>query len=194
LALEEFGDAAGLAAQLVSIVQGRRKRWIMRIGTISVVGLAAAVLLGVAFWPEGAKVKAPQAVAQTGDKPGVPKTNWQDEQKKSIEESWSSESMSNTPVPKMYWRPQGRECKCMSTARECLPHFPKFDAPVTINLKQVRLDMVLDLVLEQAGEGVGLCRAGWHPHVSVPKAAAAKPRSTTAATCWRWRRRCRVAG
>ena len=71
LALEEFGDAAGLAAQLVSIVQGRRKRWIMRIGTISVAGLAAAVLLGVAFWPEGAKVKAPQAVAQTEEKPAA---------------------------------------------------------------------------------------------------------------------------
>ena len=44
----------------------------MRIGTVSVAGLAAAVLLGVAFWPEGGKVKVLQAVAQTEEKPAAP--------------------------------------------------------------------------------------------------------------------------
>src|SRR3954466_5621508 len=72
MALEEFGDAAGLAAQIASISQGRRKRWIMRIGTVSVVGLAAAGLLAVALWPDGARVNAPQVVAQTDEKPKVP--------------------------------------------------------------------------------------------------------------------------
>src|SRR3954464_15949414 len=71
LAIEEFGDAAGLAAQLLRIQQGRRKRWIMRIGTVSVAGLAAAGLLAVALWPEGAQVKAPQVMAQTRDTPGA---------------------------------------------------------------------------------------------------------------------------
>lgn len=51
LALEDFGDAAGLAAQFVSISRNRRRRWLMRVTTFSV---AAMVLLaaGIAiFWP-----------------------------------------------------------------------------------------------------------------------------------------------
>src|SRR4029079_13195313 len=86
LALEGFGDAAGLAAQIASISQGRRKRWIMRIGTVSVVGLAAAGLLAVALWPEGAQVKAPQVGAHSDEKPKEPDKPAKGEVAKSIEE------------------------------------------------------------------------------------------------------------
>src|SRR4029450_1896255 len=41
-ALEEFGDAAAMAAELVSISRNKRRRWIMRITTASV---AASVLI-----------------------------------------------------------------------------------------------------------------------------------------------------
>src|SRR5262245_57266800 len=50
-ALAEFGDAAGLAGQFVSISRNRKRRWLMRLTTFSV---AATVLLaaGLAiFWP-----------------------------------------------------------------------------------------------------------------------------------------------
>lgn len=50
-ALEEFGDAAGLAGEFVSISRNKRRRWLMRVTTFSV---AATVLLatGIAiFWP-----------------------------------------------------------------------------------------------------------------------------------------------
>jgi hypothetical protein len=157
--LEEFGDAAGLAAQIASISQGRRKRWIMRIGTVSVVGLAAAVLVAVALWPEGAQVKAPQVVAQTGDKPGVPEDKpAKDEQKKSIEEKL--EQRIDVDYPEMPFREVLEDLKDrtgmqMYVNRKGMPAaLPEvLDAPITINLKQVRVDMVLDLVLEQAGEG-----------------------------------------
>jgi hypothetical protein len=51
LALEEFGDAAGLAASFGSVTRNRRRRWLMRLTTFSV---AATVLLAagiVTFWP-----------------------------------------------------------------------------------------------------------------------------------------------
>jgi hypothetical protein len=52
LALEEFGDAAGLAANFSSITQTRRRRLIMRCTVASVAALAAAVVVAMAVWPE----------------------------------------------------------------------------------------------------------------------------------------------
>ncbi|MCI0361115.1 MAG: permease prefix domain 1-containing protein [Planctomycetaceae bacterium] len=52
-ALEEFGDAAAMAAEFVSLSGNKRKRWIMRITTASV---AAIVLIAAGiftFWPGG---------------------------------------------------------------------------------------------------------------------------------------------
>jgi hypothetical protein len=52
-ALDEFGDAAGLAAEFVSISRHKRRRWQMRITTAS---LAAMVLVAIGiftFWPGG---------------------------------------------------------------------------------------------------------------------------------------------
>jgi hypothetical protein len=71
-ALEEFGDAAGLAAQFVSLNRHNRQRWIMRLTTAS----AAAVILIAAgivtFWPgnnagPGAARLVAQAPAAGGD-------------------------------------------------------------------------------------------------------------------------------
>src|SRR5262245_48679294 len=52
-ALEEFGDATGLAAEFVSLSGNRRKRFLMRLMTASV---AAIVLIAAGiftFWPGG---------------------------------------------------------------------------------------------------------------------------------------------
>src|SRR6476620_4508 len=50
-ALEEFGDAAGLAGQFVAISRRRKRRWLMRMTTFSAaaMGLVAAGL--AIFWP-----------------------------------------------------------------------------------------------------------------------------------------------
>jgi hypothetical protein len=75
-ALEEFGDAAGLAAELVSINRHRRNRWIMRLTTASV---AAVVLIAagiVTFWPgHNAGPGAAALVAQAPTKPEPEKKN-----------------------------------------------------------------------------------------------------------------------
>lgn len=156
LALEEFGDAAGLAAQIASISQGRRKRWIMRIGTVSVAGLAAAGLLAVALWPEGAQVKAPQVVAQTGGKKKEKIAEGQPE--RSVEEKLSQRldaEYVETPFKEVLDDLQGRADVQIYINRKAIGAADNtqeaLDAPITINLKMVRLDMVLDLVLEQAG-------------------------------------------
>jgi len=79
-AIGEFGDAAGLAAQLLKIQQGRRKRWIMRISAASVLCAVLAGLLCLALLPEHqqlpviAKAQAQQgpektAAASSGETP-----------------------------------------------------------------------------------------------------------------------------
>ena len=50
-ALEEFGDATALADQFTSIAWNRKRRWMMRLTMTSVFGLAASLLLVIAFWP-----------------------------------------------------------------------------------------------------------------------------------------------
>src|SRR5262245_54666138 len=73
-ALEEFGDAAGLAAELVSLNRSRRNRWIMRLTTASV---AAVVLIAagiITFWPgHNAGPGAAALVAQVPERPGTNK-------------------------------------------------------------------------------------------------------------------------
>jgi hypothetical protein len=66
-AIGEFGDAAGLAAQLLSIQQGRRKRWIMRISAASVLCAVLAGLLCLTLLPEHQQVPViGKAQAQQG--------------------------------------------------------------------------------------------------------------------------------
>jgi hypothetical protein len=163
LALEEFGDAAGLAAQIVSISQGRRKRWIMRIGTISVAGLAAAGLLAVALWPEGAQVKAPQAIAQSKDKEGAAEEKEKTakgQPERSVEEKLAQRldvDYSEISLQDVLNDLKERADIQIYINRKAISAGDdtngSLEATVTINLKQVRLDMILDLALEQAGEG-----------------------------------------
>jgi hypothetical protein len=72
IALEEFGDAAGLAAQFSRIAQTRKRRLIVRCTLASAAALAAAFLMAISLWPEN---HAPinHAVGQTAEKPAVDK-------------------------------------------------------------------------------------------------------------------------
>ncbi len=69
--LEEFGDAAGLAADFSHIGNRRRRRIIMRCTVGTAAGLVAAVFLAAIFWPEGPAVQGPvgRAVAQQPAQP-----------------------------------------------------------------------------------------------------------------------------
>jgi hypothetical protein len=69
LALEEFGDAAGLAAQFSEVSQTRKRRLVMRCTVGSVAALAAAIVIAMASWPEQqAGLVMERAGAQTAEK------------------------------------------------------------------------------------------------------------------------------
>jgi len=86
IALEEFGDAAGLAASFTSISQTRRRRLIMRCTVGSIAAIAAAVVVAMAVWPENhaGRVVA-KAEAQDDDKRVQPPPK-APEKEKTIEE------------------------------------------------------------------------------------------------------------
>ncbi|MEM7784181.1 MAG: permease prefix domain 1-containing protein, partial [Planctomycetota bacterium] len=63
-ALEEFGDAAVMAKNFQAVLKLKKKRWMMRFATFSVLGTFFLAVLAMAIWPEDARFGAPsQAVA-----------------------------------------------------------------------------------------------------------------------------------
>ncbi len=68
IALEEFGDAAGLAGEFSEIVRIRKKRWMMRVTTGTIAATAATILMAMALWPDPEAGPAPMiATAQQSD-------------------------------------------------------------------------------------------------------------------------------
>jgi hypothetical protein len=51
MALEDFGDAAVLAADFVSLSRNRRRRWMMRMTTFSAAAMILAAVAIATFWP-----------------------------------------------------------------------------------------------------------------------------------------------
>ena len=72
-ALDEFGDAAVLAAHFTTIARLKRRRFLMRLSFGSAVALAAGLLIAFAFSPENRAVRGPAAV-MADNKPKHPAT------------------------------------------------------------------------------------------------------------------------
>jgi hypothetical protein len=72
-ALDEFGDAAVLAAHFTTIARLKRRRFLMRLSFGSAVALAAGLLIAFAFWPENRAVRGPASVL-ADNKPKHPAT------------------------------------------------------------------------------------------------------------------------
>jgi phage terminase Nu1 subunit (DNA packaging protein) len=73
-ALDEFGDAAVLAAHFTTIARLKRRRFLMRLSLGSVGALTAGLLIAFAFWPDNRAVRGPERiVAQEKSKAEKPK-------------------------------------------------------------------------------------------------------------------------
>ncbi|HEV8066843.1 MAG TPA: permease prefix domain 1-containing protein [Planctomycetaceae bacterium] len=73
-ALDEFGDAAVLAAHFTTIARLKRRRFLMRLSLGSVGALTAGLLIAFAFWPDNRAVRGPERiVAQEKPKAEMPK-------------------------------------------------------------------------------------------------------------------------
>jgi hypothetical protein len=159
LALEEFGDAAGLASEFASIVRNRRKRWIMRATTISAAAMVL-VALGIAtFWPgrnagpgvaqviaqeeEADKAEAETAIAPAEDK----------DVRAAIDEKL------NERIPVEFVELPLKDAFQDLSKKTGLTFYIKaykleeagisIDTPVTIQFANIRLSTFLDLALDE---------------------------------------------
>ncbi len=58
-AVEEFGDAAVMAKNFQTVLNLKRRRWMMRFATISMAGAFLAAVLTMAMWPDNSRFGSP---------------------------------------------------------------------------------------------------------------------------------------
>ncbi len=179
-ALEEFGDAAGLAAELVSLNRSRRNRWIMRLTTASA---AAVVLIAagiITFWPgNNAGPGAAALVAQdpnqanksadpdkTAD-PFAPRpfagpraSGEADKPEVAAAGATLADKLNQrtdvefveTPLKDaIEFLAEKSELQIILKAKRLEEAGVNLDAPVTLRLKNVRLSTLFDVMLEDLG-------------------------------------------
>jgi hypothetical protein len=61
-ALEEFGDAAGLAQQFQLISRSYQRRWMMRFATLCIACVFAGLVFLMAMWPDDARFGTPESI------------------------------------------------------------------------------------------------------------------------------------
>jgi hypothetical protein len=177
LALEEFGDAAGLAANFSLLVRNRRRRWIVKMTSYTTAALVLLALGLMAIWPEHRPGPAPQrAVAQNPvqpidleakDKPAIPPFPEAKSATKvtrsvvggdnALEERLSRRltvDFVDTPLSDVLgFLAETSEVQMFVNRRAFADEGLELDEQITISLRDVRLDLLLDLVLDQATSG-----------------------------------------
>jgi hypothetical protein len=167
-ALEEFGDAAALAANFSALVGMRRRRLIMRC-TIGTTMVMAGLVVGLlAFRPE-VRNDSLVANAQEQTKPGKPAAQKRESRSEpdSVRSLSSADAQTRTklkqtgdvdftdvPVSEALAFLKGTSnIQYYIDKRSLTDASIPEDAPVSLHLKNVPLEMVLDLVLRQANLG-----------------------------------------
>jgi hypothetical protein len=157
-ALAEFGDAAGLAANFSLLVRNRRRRWLVKMTSFST---AALVLLTVglfALWPEHRPGPAPpRVIAQDPNVPAGKRGGGSDSRPAAsgVEDKLSkrvSGEFIDTPLRDvLLFLGDATDMQIFINRKALADEGLAEDTPVTMNLKNVRLELLLDLLLEQVG-------------------------------------------
>lgn len=166
-ALEEFGDAAGLAAQFVLVVSQQRRRRVMK-WTASSVMAAIVVMYGAyAFWPED-PVRGPAlapAIAQESPAPADAKKKKKDTAKAAASAAAKTDAIQEIESQLVVKMPADFKEVPLEDFLGGLSEKSKVDfyldktaleevgvsesTPITIQLKSIRIDKLLDLILGQ---------------------------------------------
>lgn len=158
VALAEFGDAAGLAAEFGSLSRTRRKRWLMRVTTFS----AAAIVLVAAglatFWPgRNAGPGMAEVVAQDPadtkpklDPDPMAAANRVARPLQSMLEQRIDAEFEETPLSDALKFIQDSTGIQFHVKRKMLEEAGlNLDIPVTQHLRQVRVSTLLDLMFDE---------------------------------------------
>ena len=170
IALEEFGDAAGLAAQFVLVLSQQRRRRIMKWTASSVVVVMMLLFGAYAFWPAN-PVRGPLPVVAIAQEPAAGAAQNKTEPAKEapaapapkpdtiqeIETLLAQKQSANfDQIPlEDFLNAVGENAKVDFYLDKSALGVEgiAIDSPITLNLKSIRFDRLLDLVLTQAGLG-----------------------------------------
>ncbi|MBW3597656.1 MAG: permease prefix domain 1-containing protein [Planctomycetes bacterium] len=160
VALAEFGDAAGLAAEFSWISRNLRRRWLVRATLGSMMAAAAAVLAALAMWPDGRTGPAPAtAVAQqpangAAEASAAPETAEAEAPEDILSRRLDAEFIETPLADVLAFLADSVGGQVYVSRKQLDDAAISLDAPVTLSLKSVRVDMLLDLLLDQVDEGL----------------------------------------
>jgi hypothetical protein len=162
LALDEFGDAAGLASEFSSIARNMKRRRFMRITVGSTIAAAVAAMAAMALWPEAQPGPAPAtAVAQAPQAPkpaeGLapqPGASAQSAPASAapLERRLSADFIEVPLRDVLDFIADAADVQLYTNEKRLAAAEISVDSPITIQLRNVRVDMLLDLTLAQASE------------------------------------------
>lgn len=157
-ALEEFGDATGLAGEFVRIFRKQKRRWMMRMTLTTAGGLVAVGMLTLAFWPQGrpgpslGRVIAQDGAAIQADEtaPAAPAPGDADSHVDAVLRKRVDFDFVETPLVEAL-EFLGNQVGLQFYLKTKALQDWEIDAnvPVSFSLKQVPLEMGLDLLLEE---------------------------------------------
>ncbi len=162
LALDEFGDAAGLASEFSSIARNVKRRRFMRITVGSTIAAAMAAMAAMALWPEAQPGPAPAtAVAQApqapkpaeglAPQPGASAPS-APASARPLERRLSAEFIETPLRDVLEFIADASDVQLYTNEKRLAAAEISVDSPITIQLRNVRVDMLLDLTLAQASE------------------------------------------
>ena len=163
IALEEFGDAAGLAAEFVSISRDQRRKRVMKCTAVSMSCVIVVAMLLATFWPSSPHVPGvAQVVAQDegGASPNTPADDQGQTKEATNEENntLTKNKLAKRIEAKFEETPLEDVIQYLGELHDIEFYVNKtsldelgvaVDSPVTLALKRVRGDMLLNLLLDQ---------------------------------------------
>jgi hypothetical protein len=160
IALEEFGDAAGLAAEFLHIVRHQKRRKIMRLTAGSLAAAVAMVLGVMAFWPDShplsfpatsrAVAQAPVAAPAIPGEPTVEENNAATERKLAQRIPAQFDNNSLKDVLEFVFDSVDVD-NVIRMAKLAEEGIDVDGFLINLHLKQIRAEMLLDLVLNDSG-------------------------------------------
>ncbi len=150
IAVEELGDAGGLAGNFVSINQQKRRRWAMRFATFSIVGCFIGTLLIFSLWPD--QNRLPLAARSTAqESAGSPDTTQAEtvearnaQTRQTLDQTIVDFDIEEQPFDVVVnnWREKYEVEFYLDQSSDL-----KLETPVTFNLRRARLSTALELLL-----------------------------------------------
>lgn len=158
-ALEEFGDAAVMAKNFQSVINLKRRRWMMRFATFSIAAMFLATVLTMALWPDNARFGSPDSsMAQVANQDKDSDSKSGPSLSLGTQLTMLAEAALKKPIDLQFeetpWSEIQEELESKTRLNFLLSSSARDDAlteddPITINLVDIPAAKAINMMLEQ---------------------------------------------